>query len=462
MLVIYSIIIVLTFSVFGMVILDSYKVNRIKNEEARLFQTANIVADTYKGNIEDIVFSKTMVKSYGRQANARILIIDTEKKVIMDNYNTYTGKIVDNAEVRSSLNNKIKSGLYDLDGKDVLQLSVPIVLVDGNKTQIIGAVLISSSMEAITKDTEGLKNSILKVSAFALSVSLFLTYVAARGITKPLRDLTNAVEKISSGELGYKVRRQEKGEIGQLVNTFNEMSEKLYNIEKNRKSFINSISHELKTPLTSIIALIESLNIGKSDLVTYKEYLGDIKNEAERMNGLVNYLIGSVKLEDISLDIKGEDIGEILEESINIIKPYAEKNGVDINIKNIETIKLKCDKNKIKEVLLNLLENSIKYSDLRKTHRFISANLQVSGNKAILIIEDNGIGIRNEDLSNIFSRGFRVLDESIMKGNNIEGYGIGLSVVKNIIDKHNWEIYVESNPGVGSKFKIIMPLPNFP
>lgn len=461
MLVIYSTIIVLTFSVFGVVILDSYRVNRIKNEEARLFQTANIVADTYKGNIEDIVFTKTMVKSYGRQVNARILVIDKEKKVILDNYNTYTGKIVDNAEVRSSLANKMKSGLYDLDGKDVLQLSVPIILVNGSKTQVIGAVLISASMEAIKEDTEGLKNSILKVSAFALTVSLFLTYVAAMGITRPLRDLTYAVEKISSGELGFKVRRQEKGEIGKLINTFNDMSEKLSNIEKNRKNFINSISHELKTPLTSIIALVESLSIGQNDLDTYKEYLGDIKDEAERMSELVNYLIGSMKLEDISLDIKEEDIGEILEESLNIIKPYAEKNGVQVNRKNIETIIIKCDKNKIKEVFMNLLDNGVKYSDLRKTHRFISANLEVSENRAILVIEDNGIGIRNEDLPNVFSRGFRVLDESIMKNNDIVGYGIGLSIVKNIIDKHNWEISVESNLGIGSIFKIIIPIPDF-
>lgn len=462
MLVIYSIIIVLTFSAFGIVILDSYKVNRIKNEETRLFQTANIVADTYKGNIEDMVFTKTMVKSYGRQANARILVIDKEKRVILDNYNTYTGKTVDNEEVRSSLANKMKSGLYNLAGKDVLQLSVPVVLINSNKTEIIGAVLISASMETITKDTEGLKNLILKVSAFALCISLFLTYTAAIGITRPLKDLTFAVEKISSGELGYKVIRQEKGEIGKLIKTFNEMSEKLNNIEKNRKSFINSISHELKTPLASIIALIESLSIGKSDLETYKEYLSDIKDEAERMSGLVNYLIGSMKLEDISLDIKEEDIGEILEESLNLIKPYAEKNVVEINKKNIESIKIKCDKNKIKEVLLNLLDNGIKYSDMNKSYRFISASLETSGNRAILVIEDNGIGIENEDLLNIFSRGFRVLDASAIKVNGIDGYGIGLSIVKNIIDKHNWEISVESNLGVGSKFKIIIPISDFP
>lgn len=462
MLIIYSIIIVLTFSVFGIVILDSYRVNRIKNEEIRLFQTANIVADTYKGNLEDIILTKTMVKSYGRQANVRILIIDSKKRVLLDNYNSYTGKVVDNAEVRSSLNNKSKSGLYELGGKNVLQLAVPITLLNGDKTEIIGAVLISASMERIREDAEGLKNSILKISLSALSVSLFLTYIAARGITRPLRDLTYGVEKISLGVLGYQVKGKERGEIGSLIDTFNDMSQKLNNIEKNRKSFINSISHELKTPLTSIKALIESLSIGDSDLQTYKEYLDDIKGETERMTGLVNYLIGSVKLEDISLDIKEENIREVLKESIKLIKPYAQKNGIEIIMENIKTINVKCDKNKIKEVFLNLLDNGVKYSDINKTHKFIYVNLEASGNKAVLIIEDNGIGIREEDLSNIFDRGFRVFDESIVKDNKIEGYGIGLSIVKNIIDKHNWEISVESNLGIGSKFKIIIPIPDFP
>lgn len=458
MLLIYSIIIVLTFSVFGIVILDNYKANRIKNEERRLFQTANIVADTYKGNMKDIIFIKTMVKSYGRQANARILVLDTQKKVLLDNYNTYTGKIVDNAEVRSSLNNKIKSNLYKLNDKDVLQLSVPITLLSGYKTEVIGAVLISASMEAVKEDIQNLKDTILKVSAFALLISLLLTYVAASGITRPLRDLTYAVKKVSSGELGYKVNRQEKGEVGNLINTFNEMSEKLNNIEKNRKTFINSISHELRTPLTSIKALIESLSLGDSDLRIYKEYLEDIKGETERMSGLVDYLIGSMKLEDISLNIKEEDIGEILKESVKLIKPYAEKNGIKISMEDMETVKVKCDRDKIKEVFLNLLDNAIKYSDIKETHKFISLELKVSGNKGIITIEDNGIGIKDEYLSNIFARGFRIIDEGIIKDKSIEGYGIGLSIVKNIIDKHNWKISAESNPKVGSKFKIIFPI----
>ena len=88
-------------------VLNNYKTKRIKNEEIRLFQTANIVADTYKGNMEDIVFARIMVKSYGKQANARILVVDSNKKVLIDNYNSYIGKTLDNDEIKSSLNGQI-------------------------------------------------------------------------------------------------------------------------------------------------------------------------------------------------------------------------------------------------------------------------------------------------------------------------------------------------------------------
>lgn len=453
MLIIYSLIIILTFSVFSYIILDNYKVKEIKREETRLFQTANIVADTYKRNMDDIIFAKIMVKSYANQANARVLVINKEKEVLVDSYNSYTGKILNNKEVRNSLDGKSASGLYHNHDKEILQLSVPITMNIASQTEIVGAVLISASMSPLRNDILDLKNDILKVSIFALIGALFLTAISTTAITRSLKDLIKGVEKISKGHLGYTIEKNQSDEIGKLIDTFNEMSLKLNNVEKNRKHFINTISHELKTPITSIKALVDSLNLGDNSIDIYKEYLNDIKDEATRMGDLVNYLMGSIKLEDISLDIHLEDIGELVRETVKFITPYATKNNVSMELDLVEEINLKCDRNKIREVLLNIIENSIKYRDTNKANNYVSIKLERSKNNAYMIIEDNGLGISKEHLPSIFNRGFRVLDD-----NKFEGYGIGLSIVKNILDKHNWSISLTSDIGVGSKFIIEMPI----
>lgn len=452
MLIIFSLIIILAFSLFGYMVLDNYKTKGVKREETRLFQTANIIADTYKRNMNDIIFARIMVKTYASQANARILVVDKEKHVLVDSYNTYIGKTLDNNEIRNGLNGKSTSRIYTIRDDEVLQLSVPIIINTGIQNETIGAVLISSSLSLLNNDEVDLRNDILRISIFALTGALLLTAISATKITSSLNELRKGVEKISIGALGYRIEKTESGEVGKFIGTFNEMSQKLSDIEKNRKYFINSISHELKTPLTSIKALIDSLTIGDNSLEIYKEYLDDIKSETERMEGLVQYLMSSIKLEDISLNINVEDIGQIVEETVKIITPYATKSQVSISMDISRDIMVRCDKNKIKEVLLNIIENSIKYKDSEKENNYVHIKLVKLKDKAILAIEDNGIGIAKENYSNIFNRGFRVLDNK-----RIDGYGIGLSIVKNILDKHNWFTSLESSLGIGTSFTIEIP-----
>lgn len=458
MLIVYSLIIILGFSVFGILMVDNYKDTRKKSMEIRLFQTANVVADTYKANMDDIIYARFMVKSYGQQADSRILVVDKDKKVLIDNYNSFIGKTLNNQEIRTSLKGESKSGVYEIEDKTVLHISVPIIMNDGLEFKVIGAVLISSSMDSLVQDVEDLKNTMFKIAISALIISLILTIIFANRITKPLRKLTYGVEKLSSGYLGFHIEEETDDEIGQLIQNFNSMSHMLNNIEQNRKTFINSISHELKTPLTSIKALIDSLSIGDNPLDTYKEYLKDIYSETERMEDLVNYLMTSIKLEDIVLDIKKHDIGSILEDTVKIMTPYAEKNGVEIILENTKNTMVLCDKNRVKEVFFNLIDNAIKYKDEKKGNNYVLITLNKFKDTIVISVKDNGLGIDRNNLSNIFQGGFRVLGKNINKGKNVEGYGIGLAIVNNILTKHNWTISVDSSLKLGSVFTITIPI----
>lgn len=438
--------------------LNNYKNTLVKNTQIRLFQTANIVADTYKSNIDDMIFIKMMVRSYGKQANARILILDAEKEVLIDNYDEYVGQIVDNKELNESLNGQSASDLYQLEDKEVLQLSVPIISNESGVDTIKGAVLLSFDMESINDNVKELNTDIIKIGSLGLIMSILLTIFAAHNLTKPLKELTLGVEKISEGHLGYIVEKKTKDEVGKLIDTFNNMSSILKRIEKNRKNFINTISHELKTPLTSIKVLIESLSIGDRNVDTYKEYLKDIYGETERMEKLVNYLMQSIKLEDIVLNVKEEDLSEIVNNTIKLIIPYANKNQVDIQFSVEDNIKAKCDRDKVKEMLFNIIDNSIKYKDPKKENSFVYIDLKKVNDVAFLTVEDNGIGMDENNLDNIFNRGFRILEGHLKETTKIEGYGIGLSIVKTIVDKHKWNISVKSTINQGSVFKVEIPI----
>lgn len=458
MLILYSLIIVVAFSIFSISILNKYKTTQIKNMQIRLFQTANIVADTYKQNMDNIIFSRMILKNYAEQANARILILDTNKKVIMDSYYNYIDQTINNEEIRNSLTGGSSSSIYTLQDREVLQIAVPITLNTGEDTRIIGAVLISSDLEPINENVDSLRDHISKIAILVLLISLALTVIATNNVTSSLRELTLAVEKISSGNLGYQIEKKSKDEVGNLIETFNNMSQTLKNIEKNRKNFINSISHELKTPLTSIRVLIESLSMGNHPIDTYKEYLEDIYGETERMERLVNYLMKSIKLEDSVLNLKEENLGTLLMDIVNLIKPYADKNKVSIILTHADDIIVKCDKDKVKEVIFNLIDNAIKYRDENKKSNYVKVSLKKDIGKGIITVEDNGIGINRENLQDIFKSGFRVLDGTLSNENMAKGFGIGLAIAKSFINKHGWNISVDSTLGKGTTFIIDIPI----
>lgn len=434
--------------------INTYRSNNIEETTTRLFQVGNIIGDTYKGNINDNLYIRSIVRNYGEQSNSRILIIDDNRQVLFDNYNSLLGRSLNNEEIRKSLSGQTSSNIYSLEEREVMQLSLPITYTVAYDTDIIGAVLISYSMDELNNNQDELRDTIIRISSISILGALILTAISTTTITRSLKKLTLGVEKISSGHLGYKVESKEKGEIGKLVTTFNHMSERLDNIESNRKSYINSISHELRTPITSINALIDSLLIGDNSIETYNEYLCDIQSETERMKDLVDYLMGSIKLEDISLDLKEEDLSQIIQESVSIIKPYAKKYSVDVKMDIQEGVLLKCDKNRVKEVMLNLLENGIKYRDSKKNNSYILVSLKESNKSFHLKVEDNGIGISNKHGKDIFHRGFRVIGDDTLTEQKIQGYGIGLALVKNIIEKHNWNIEYSSEVDIGTIFHI--------
>lgn len=446
----------MAFLFFSINILNNYKTTSIKSEETRLFQTANIVADLYRENMDDIIYLNNMIRDYAKRIDARILVLNDNKTVLIDSNNDLYGQFINNKEIESSLNNHPGSDIYNIDEKKILQATVPIRINHQGQEQIRGVVLISKSISFLWENISNLRKDIIKVSSIALFIAIFLIAITTNTLTKSLRELSKGVSAISGGSLGYKVEHKSKDEVGELIDTFNKMSTSLYDIEANRKLLINSVSHELRTPLTSIEALIDSLLIGEDDIRVYKEFLKDIKNETARMKSLINHLTQSIKLEDINLNLTYQDLGKLLEETVKFITPYANKNQVDISLDLDGNIKVYCDRDKLKEVFINLIENAIKYKDKNKKNPMVQISLREEKNSAQIVIKDNGIGIDKSDIPAIFKREFRRINSALTEP-YVEGQGIGLAIVKKIVDKHQWKIHVESSLGQGSQFIITIP-----
>ncbi|MEW6200525.1 MAG: ATP-binding protein, partial [bacterium] len=226
-------------------------------------------------------------------------------------------------------------------------------------------------------------------------------------------------------------------------------------VDRMKSEFVNIASHELRTPLSSIKIYTEFLLEGQENEDTEKEYLSIIADETERLTNLVNDMLDLSRIESGKIKISKEtvNISEIIDKSIEILAPSAESKNVNIHkIMPPEFPDIFADKNMIQQVIINLVSNSIKYSD---TNKDVHISAEKNGRYIKIAVADSGFGIPEKDIQHVFDKFYRVENE---KTANIEGTGLGLPMVKYIIEKHGGDITVNSEFGKGSLFAFTLPI----
>lgn len=421
--------------------------------EVNALKTANIISNLSRDNFEDLVTLKRIVKQYGPTTDGRLLILDKKKEVLVDSFNLMSGEVVDNEEVAGALINQEKIGYYQMDNR-IMQVAVPIATNIGGNRQVLGAVMISTDVEDSFIQVEEFQRQLLAISIIALLIGILVAILASNHISKPIVILTEAAKSIGEGRLGKQVSISSRDEIGRLAESFNNMSSQLYRIDKGRTQFIGDISHELKTPLASMKALIDSLLYGEDDIVVYKEYLKDMDMEIDRLTELIKALLNLNKLEELGIEAKEHPLKGLVLESIRILKPLVEKYNIDLTIDLDEDIMVSCDVDRIREVFINLIDNAIKYRDTSKTKNWVRIYEKRDKEHYYLIIEDNGIGIAKEDAESVFEKFYR---SDFSRSRDTGGAGIGLSIVNRIIKLHKWSIRLDSQLGIGTSFIIEIP-----
>lgn len=288
---------------------------------------------------------------------------------------------------------------------------------------------------------------LLLIFLIFLSIFVILDYRA-------LLEIISVTEKMVRGNY-ERIRNQENTMFIKLIKNINLISIRVENLEKQKDSFIADISHELRTPISTMKILAESIRHSKTEnLETYNEFFSDIIHELNRMNEMISDLMTSVNLgpSNYVIRLRPTYLNYLCETVIKQIRPMAEVKNIEIQFIEDADIQIMVDFAKITRVLRNLIENSIKYSP---DNSEIVIRLFQSVEYACISVKDEGIGIPLSDLGRIFERFYRV-DKA--RSRESGGCGLGLYITKNIIDMHEGEIFVDSIEGKGSKFTIKLPI----
>lgn len=276
---------------------------------------------------------------------------------------------------------------------------------------------------------------------------------------RPLYNMTNTIEDISVGQLNTRLPVNNKqSEINKLSAAFNNMLEKIelsfrqeQQLKEQMRQFISDASHELRTPLTSIHGFVEVLLRGAAKNEQQLELaLNSILTESERLNKLVNDLLLLTRLDrHPSVEMKKENISDIINEIYPQFKILSKGRSIQVNL--VKNTLIYANRDQVKQILYNLIQNAINHTN--EDNGVINISTEYDDDFVVLKIKDNGIGISRENLEKIFDRFFR---NDSHRARKCGGYGLGLSIVKSIVDGHNGRIEVNSEVGVGTEFCIYL------
>ena len=385
--------------------------------------------------------------------SGRILVIDKTLRIIKDTYNIDTGKIIISDEVSGSIKGD-EITRYD-DVNRFIQITVPVQNPDTE--DITGVLLVSVSADEILKNRQNMvSNAMLFLLVLSVLV-LILAAFGAVGVSRPFKRLASRIEQVHVGIEDELIPEKTFTETEEISRCVTDLLGRMKIMDESRQEFVSNVSHELKTPLTSMKVLADSLTGQEGvPLELYQEFMKDIASEIDRENRIVNDLLTLVKLDNKSLpdiNIEQTNINSVLELTMKRLQPIATQAGVELVLESFRPVMADADASKLAQAFTNLIENAIKYND--KENGYVHVSLNADHQYFYVKVEDNGMGIPEESLDHIYERFYRV-DKS--HSAEIGGTGLGLAITKSVIALHRGVIRVHSTPDDGTTFSVRIPL----
>ncbi len=393
----------------------------------------------------------------GTQLETHIRVVDTGGVVVLDSWNDDLGaNLSDDALVAQALTGQYASRVERGD-TDAMTVALP-ALVDG---ALVGVVYLSQPLTDVTTVVRDVRSRLLLSTVIALALSGIVGLVFSRAITRPVRRLTVAAGTVAQGHFDTQVPARSRDELGQLSRAFNAMTSRLRAARQMQTDFVANVSHELRTPLTSIKGMVETLRAGAvDDLDVRDRFLGTVEGETNRLIRLVNDLLLLSRADSEALNLRREavDAVALVRAAVERMTPQADVASVTLRMAaSPAQLTVWADADRIAQVLVNLLDNAIKYS---KSGGEVTVSVSSGSEHTVLIqVRDQGVGIPADALLRIGERFYRA-DKSRARSAAYAhgGSGLGLAIAQALVVAHGGKLWLESREGEGTTAQFTLPV----
>ena len=393
----------------------------------------------------------TKLEMFADLYNGRVLLADRDFKIVGDTFHTEEGKtLLSSLAVKCFKGEKASN--FDLKSK-VLEVAAPVQSPDVQ--QIQGVMLMTISTIEIGDMMAELEQKGMMLIGIIVVLSIFLSWLLSTILVKPLARVTKAIEDLTDGMQDDAISVPDYTETELITDAFNKMVNRMKILDESRQEFVSNVSHELKTPLTSMKVLADSL-VGQQGVPEelYQEFMGDITAEIDRENKIITDLLSLVKMDKkaADLNITHMDINQLLEDILKRLRPIADKRNIDLILDCFRPVEADVDEVKFTLAISNLVENGIKYN---VDDGWVRVSLDADHKYFYVTVADSGMGIPEDSIERIFERFYRV-DKSHSK--EIGGTGLGLAITRSAIAMHHGAIKVFSKEGEGTTVSVRIPL----
>ncbi len=388
--------------------------------------------------------------------DGRIIIVDSALRIIKDTYSLDEEKTILSSEVIKCFQGE-NTVRYDEDNR-YIELTVPVTdNMSGNGQSIVGVMLVSVSVDSIKATIEDLTTKLDLLMMAAAIIVILIAIVFSKSIVNPFLKMTDSIAEWGEevDEEAVSKTMTEFTETHLIAESFASLLAKIKSVDKARQEFVSNVSHELKTPLTSMKVLADSITaMGDAPAELYKEFMTDMSEEIDRENKIINDLLSLVKMDktEAKPQIQSMSVNDLIEVIMKRLRPIAKKRNIELVFESYREVTAEIDEVKFTLAISNLVENAIKYNI---DNGWVHVSLNADHKDMYIVVSDSGIGIPEDSINDIFERFYRV-DKSHSR--EIGGTGLGLAITKNAILMHHGTVKVSSKVGEGTKFTVRVPL----
>lgn len=438
----------------------SYRSSIIDQKLSELRYTCQTVAGQMSGNSlaeavdDDMTRELNFLAEY---SGGRLLLVDSSYRILFDTYGVSQNKYCISKQIIDTFGG---SPYETYSPKtEYLELAVPLrtktMLADGDDS-ITGVLLLSASGAWIAKMINSMNRQILLIEITGSMILFALSFIFAWTSSTPWKDLVTTLQQVLDGNLDVTFSSEGGyNETKEIINTFNQILGRLRAIDQSRQEFVSNVSHELKTPITSMRVLADSL-IAEDNVPVdiYREFMQDISDEIDRETKIINDLLALVRLDKnaTELNISQVNINNLVEQILKRVRPIAKTRSIEIIFESFRPVTADVDETKLSLAVTNLVENAVKYNN---DGGWVRVSLNADHKYFYVKVSDSGVGIPKDALPRIFERFYRV-DKA--RSRETGGTGLGLAITKNVVQMHHGGIRLESTLGEGTTFLVRIPL----